>query len=96
VGIRHTRQDFRDDLRPVLELLRATRKNRGITQRALGDQLGIHQSMVSDLETGRRTPNVSFLAAWARELDMDMNMNFTGSRLHVTVTKLGHLDHDQD
>lgn len=43
------------------EKLRVLRKKRGLTASELGDMLGVHQTHVSQLETGRKIPNAAMI-----------------------------------
>ena len=43
------------------EKLRALRKKRGLTLIDLGTMLGVYHTHVSQLETGRRTPNAAMI-----------------------------------
>ncbi len=48
--------------RPTLaENIRATRVAAGLTQEVAAERIGIRQSYLSDLETGRRTPSMDML-----------------------------------
>ena len=49
--------------------LRARRIDLGLTQAQLADKLKVDQGYVSDLERGRRFPNLSRLAPLAEALD---------------------------
>jgi len=48
------------------------RKHRGLTQKALADAVGISQSYVADLESGRRQGNPSLLLRLAKVLGTSM------------------------
>lgn len=41
--------------------LRILRKRRGLTTSELGDLLNVHQTHVSQLETGRKVPNAAMI-----------------------------------
>lgn len=46
--------------------LRAAREAAPLTQVALADKLGVHQSLVSAYERGERTPGAVLLWRWAQ------------------------------
>lgn len=54
--------------------LRAFRRWRGLTQRALAEQTGLTQAYLSEIESGRKTPSVEVLRALARALHTDMEL----------------------
>lgn len=43
------------------EKLRVLRKKTGLTTRELGDLLNVHQTHVSQIETGRKVPNAAMI-----------------------------------
>ena len=43
------------------EKLSSLRKARGLTLTALGDELGVHNTYISQLEKGRRVPNADMI-----------------------------------
>ena len=45
------------------EKLRLLRKKHEFTLQQLGDLLGVHHTFISQLETGKRTPNAAFMKA---------------------------------
>lgn len=57
---------------PIVELLTAMRIKRGYTQMALAEALGISQSMVSDLETGKVQPTIRTLRKYLDFFDKDL------------------------
>lgn len=46
--------------------IKALRERRGLTQKALADQLGVSDKAVSKWETGRGLPDLSLLEPWGR------------------------------
>ncbi len=56
------------------EKLRILRKRRGLTSTELGKMLGVHQTHVSQLETGRRTPNAAMILKIADIFNVDINV----------------------
>ena len=55
---------FDEDTKVLLRLLKAARKQRGITQGQLAEYLGITQGMVSKVETNERRLDVIELRQW--------------------------------
>ena len=55
----------------LLQQLRAARRERKITQEALGRRLGMPQSHVSALEAGKVDPRLSSVLEFARSLDLE-------------------------
>ena len=55
----------------VAELVNA-REEAGITQRQLGERLGVIQNTVDGWENGRSTPKVAGLILWADALGYDL------------------------
>ncbi len=53
--------------------MRAARKARGLSLKALGDTLDLGVSYLSDLETGRRRPNEQNLNAICAALELDVD-----------------------
>lgn len=68
----------REPLSPLLESvsrsLRDARTTRGLTQRALGDRVGLPQSHVSKIEQGIVDLQLSSLAELARALDLEIRL----------------------
>jgi putative transcriptional regulator len=56
--------------------IRVFRKEKGLRQVDLAKELGIFQSEVSDLETGKRKPNIYFAKKIAKVLGKDINEIF--------------------
>ncbi len=51
--------------------LKAKRKEKGLSQRKLANQLDIHHSIIGKIETGERQVNVVELIIYCKELDAD-------------------------
>jgi transcriptional regulator with XRE-family HTH domain len=65
----------------VGDRLRAARRERGLTLRALAGRLGISPSLISQVETGRARPSVSTLYAIVSELGISLDeLMFTDAR----------------
>ena len=60
------------DLDKVGGLLRALRREKGLTQCALAEQLGVSDRTISKWETGRGAPDVSLLSAVSQALDVNI------------------------
>ena len=56
-----------------LDLLRAERESRGLTQQALAERLKTTQTQVSKIERGERRLDVLELHAWCKALEMPMS-----------------------
>lgn len=69
-----------------LDLLRAERESRGLTQQALAERLKTTQTQVSKIERGERRLDVLELHAWCKALEMPMS-GFV-SRLEETLDAL--------
>lgn len=59
---------------PIVELITALRIKRGYSQMALAEMLGISQSMVSDMETGKVQPTIRTLRKYLDFFDKDLIM----------------------
>jgi ribosome-binding protein aMBF1 (putative translation factor) len=66
-------------MRPRFEaasaLIRA-RREAGLTQAQLAERMGRRQSLISAIESGRRSPRLQTLADAARALDCDLRVEF--------------------
>ncbi|HEV7367777.1 helix-turn-helix transcriptional regulator, partial [Arenibaculum sp.] len=62
------------------EIVRALRKDSGLTQEALAERLGMTSQAVSNIETGRNDPSANTLAALARLLDISIAAFFSDPR----------------
>lgn len=62
------------DLEPVAAVIREARKNKGLSQRALGERVGIPQSHISKIESGAVDLQTSSLMQIARALDLELTL----------------------
>lgn len=58
----------------VLEQLRAARLAQGLSQRQLGERIGLPQSNIARLEGGGTDPSLSKIIELARALDLDLQL----------------------
>lgn len=58
----------------LLEQLRAARLAEGISQRELGERIGLPQSNIARLESGTTDPSLSKVMELARALDLDLKL----------------------
>ena len=66
-------------LRPRYEAVEAlirARKEAGLTQAELAERMGRQQSIISEIESGRRSPRLDTLAAAARALWLELRVDF--------------------
>ena len=71
--VREEYERMRPRYEAVAELIRL-RKAAGVTQAELAERLGRPQSVISDIESGRRSPRIDTLAATARVLGYDLHV----------------------
>lgn len=75
-------------------MLRALRKNRGLSQSQLAEELGISKSSVSMYEQGNREPDLTLLKKIADffevETDYLLGRNFSSNGVPITIA--AHLD----
>ena len=64
---------FEPDYPEVGERLRARRRARGLSLRALAEKLGVSPSLISQIERGKARPSVSTLFAIVTELDASLD-----------------------
>ena len=62
----------RDAFTPLGQVLRATREQRGLTQKALAGSLGLRQRQISDLERAAMDPRFSTVVDVARALELEV------------------------
>ena len=62
---------FKEEYAALREAVRAERTKAGMKQEELAAHLGVHQSLVSDIETGQRRLDVIEFLAIARVLRVD-------------------------
>ncbi len=72
--VREEYERLRPRYEAVAELIRL-RKAAGVTQAELAERLGRPQSIVSDIESGRRSPRIDTLAAAARVLGYELRID---------------------
>jgi HTH-type transcriptional regulator / antitoxin HipB len=69
---RRTRSLKRDAFAGLGPLLRATREQKGLTQAALAERLGLRQRQISDLERAAMDPRFSTVQDVARALELEL------------------------
>lgn len=69
------------DQRRIGSFIAACRKEKGLTQAALAERLGITDRAVSKWETGRSLPDVSTMPELCDALDISINELFSAERL---------------
>lgn len=62
------------DLEPVAAVIKNARENKGLSQRALGERVGIPQSHISKIESGAVDLQTSSLMQIARALDLELTL----------------------
>ena len=68
-----------EKLKPRFEAITAlirSRRARGMTQAQLAERMGVKQSVISAVESGRRSPRLETLAEAARALDCELHIEF--------------------
>ena len=68
------------DLKKTGKFISDLRKERGLTQKELADQVGVTDKAVSRWETGRGFPDVSFLPALAGTLEVSISEIVMGEK----------------
>ena len=63
-----------DALRPLLNQIKAARERKGLSQRALGDRVGLPQSHISKIENGSVDLQTSSLLEIGRALDLELTL----------------------
>ena len=61
-------------IQEVVEALKAARKGKGLSQRALAEKAGVLQTQISKIENGVADLRVSTLVALARALDLELTL----------------------
>ncbi len=59
-------------MRSIREQLRDARRDRHLSQKSLGTRIGLPQSHVSAIETGKVDPRLSSIIEMARQLDQEV------------------------
>jgi transcriptional regulator with XRE-family HTH domain len=62
----------RDAFTPLGQTLRTAREQKGLTQKALADSLGLRQRQISDLERAAMDPRFSTVQDVARALELEV------------------------
>lgn len=73
--VREQYERLRSRYEAAAALIRA-RQERGLTQAQLAERMGRKQSMISAVESGRRSPRLQTLADAARALGCDLRIEF--------------------
>lgn len=60
----------------VGEMIRETRKAKGLTQKELGEKLGISESAVSKYESGKENPTAELIQKVADALGVSLEIRF--------------------
>jgi transcriptional regulator with XRE-family HTH domain len=79
----------RDLIHQLAADLRSARLDRGISQRALAEATGVHHSLISLFEAGKREPSFETLCLIATALGVDASVKLfpaTGPRIHDKVS----------
>lgn len=76
----------------MTQLLRAVRKQRGLTLEQLADQTGLTKSYLSKIERGQSTPSIAVALKVARALDVDVGRLFSDAAAEEQIT----VDRSQD
>ncbi|MGI6178059.1 MAG: helix-turn-helix domain-containing protein [Eubacterium sp.] len=63
------------------KFIASERKQKGLTQRQLADELGISDKTISKWETGNGFPEISLVLPLCEHLDINVNELLTGERL---------------
>ena len=71
------------DITGVGDFLKATRKNKRLTQGQVAEQLGVSAQAVSKWERGENLPDIAFFPDLARLYDVDVNEIFAAGQLAV-------------
>jgi HTH-type transcriptional regulator / antitoxin HipB len=61
-------------LQPLLDRIKAARRHKGLSQRALGERVGLPQSHISKIENGSVDLQASSLLEIARALDLELTL----------------------
>ncbi|QLL09464.1 helix-turn-helix domain-containing protein [Mycobacterium vicinigordonae] len=78
-------------------LLRAVRRQRGLTLEELADQTGLTKSYLSKIERGQSTPSIAVALKVARALDVDVGRLFSdeAAQEKFTVDRASDRTHSQ-
>lgn len=86
-----------------MDNLRKLRKARGMSMRELGEAVGVSESMIGMIETGRRKPSYELLLKLGEELDCGVDYLVNDRKIPITesdgqsdyVLDLSKLDDEQ-
>lgn len=67
--------------------IKAFRKEKGYTQKQLGDMVGLSSIAIQNYESGTRKPNVNVLYNISKALDIDISLFFKDSSSTEEITK---------
>jgi transcriptional regulator with XRE-family HTH domain len=70
----------------VTALLRAVRRQRGLTLERLAEQTGLTKSYLSKIERGQSTPSIAVALKVARALDVDVGRLFSDEAAEEKIT----------
>jgi transcriptional regulator with XRE-family HTH domain len=76
------------DWESTRQILRALREDRGIKQYEFAQELGVHQSMVSNWEVGFAVPRLDNLITWVTALHCRLDIQIVAGNITYTLTKL--------
>ncbi|EID15791.1 hypothetical protein MXEN_06248 [Mycobacterium xenopi RIVM700367] len=81
---------------PVTALLRAVRRQRGLTLQSLAEQTGLTKSYLSKIERRQSTPSIAVALKVARALDVDVAQLFSDQTTDekITVDRAGDRTHE--
>lgn len=78
-----------DDFMTIGDRIKKARKNAGLTQKELGERLGVSAAMVSQYETGSRTPRIDTMKRISTALNVPiqdlLNANYTGDVIKSAI-----------
>lgn len=74
ICVSETKFDMNYAAAELLEQLRAARVAQGLSQRQLGERIGLPQSNIARLESGNTDPGLSKIIELARALDLDLQL----------------------
>ena len=78
-----------DDFMTIGDRIKKARKNAGLTQKELGERLGVSAAMVSQYETGSRTPRVDTMKRISSALNVPiqdlLNTNYSGNVIKSAI-----------
>lgn len=71
------------DAKQIGQFVNICRKEKGLTQKQLGEKLGVTEKAVSKWETGRSIPDISIIELLCAELDIQVSELLAGKRIAV-------------